>query len=65
MIELQDDRGKSDQTQIQIETENDLQQLLEQEEAIRKLEVNEFFSFTLCLVPYIRRGQTFEKCFEK
>lgn len=40
LIELQDDRGKSEQSQIQIENENDLQQLLEQEEAIRKLEVN-------------------------
>ncbi|KAK7584195.1 hypothetical protein V9T40_005158 [Parthenolecanium corni] len=39
LIELQDDRCKTDQTQIQVESErNDIQQLLEQEEAIRKLE---------------------------
>lgn len=60
MIELQDDRGRNEQTQIQIENErNDLQQLMEQEEAIRKLEVNNlvFFFSRLSSLSFILWSQ--------
>lgn len=41
LIELNEDRGKSEQYTIQMQTErNNLQQLEEQEEAIRTLEVS-------------------------